>query len=91
LGADFAYPIEGEPQEKIKAIIDTTPVWKPILCALTHLEPSGRIVINAIRKEDFDKNELLNLDYAEHLWLEKRSKALPMLQEKTLENSGTRF
>ncbi len=84
LGADFVYPIEGEPQEKIKAIIDTTPVWKPIVCALKNLEPSGRIIINAIRKEDFDKSELINLDYSEHLWLEKEVKSVANVTRKDI-------
>jgi len=31
----------------------------------------GRLVINAIRKEDVDKEYLLRLHYPTHLWLEK--------------------
>jgi len=29
------------------------------------------LVINAIRKEDIDKDYLLNIDYTTHLWMEK--------------------
>ena len=44
--------------------------------ALRHLLPGGRLVINAIRKEEKDKAELLRLDYPEHLWLEKEIKSV---------------
>ena len=40
------------------------------------LKPGGRLVINAIRKEDHDKNWLLKLDYTEHLWMEKEVKSV---------------
>jgi propanol-preferring alcohol dehydrogenase len=33
-------------------------------------------VINAIRKEDVDRDQLLQLDYAAHLWLEKEIKSV---------------
>jgi propanol-preferring alcohol dehydrogenase len=39
--------------------------------ALGALAPGGRLVINAIRKEDADKAELLRLDYGAHLWMER--------------------
>ena len=45
--------------EKLHSIIDTTPAWSPIVEALENLEPGGRLVINAIRKEDRDKDVLL--------------------------------
>jgi propanol-preferring alcohol dehydrogenase len=44
--------------------------------ALQHLRPGGRLVINAIRKEDADQRELLNLRYPEHLWMEKEIKSV---------------
>jgi propanol-preferring alcohol dehydrogenase len=40
------------------------------------LEKGGRLVINAIRKEESDKEFLLRLDYARHLWLEKEIKSV---------------
>jgi len=40
------------------------------------LKPGGRLVINAIRKEAGDRNELLGLDYARDLWLEKEVKSV---------------
>jgi propanol-preferring alcohol dehydrogenase len=61
---------------KLDYIIDTTPAWKPVIQALRNLKPGGRLVINAIRKEETDKNELLNLDFSEHLWMEKEIKSV---------------
>jgi propanol-preferring alcohol dehydrogenase len=55
----------------LSAIIDTTPAWTPVLAALEQLEPGGKLVINAIRKESHDQAMLQDLDYARHLWLEK--------------------
>lgn len=76
LGAAWAGGFEETPPQKLDAIIDTTPAWKPVVEALRNLEPGGRLVINAIRKESFDKDYLLNLDYAAHLWLEKEIKSV---------------
>jgi len=76
LGAVWAGATEEAPPEKLHAIIDTTPAWKPVVEALSHLAPGGRLVINAIRKEERDKTELLNLDYPVHLWLEKEIKSV---------------
>ena len=44
--------------------------------ALKHLAPGGRLVINAIRKEEVDKQELLGLDFPSQLWLEKEIKTV---------------
>jgi propanol-preferring alcohol dehydrogenase len=76
LGAVWAGDTEDKAPEALDAIIDTTPVWKPVVAALRHLAPGGRLVINAIRKEDNDKDELLKLDYAAHLWMEKEIKSV---------------
>ncbi|MDW8031084.1 MAG: zinc-dependent alcohol dehydrogenase family protein [Candidatus Bipolaricaulota bacterium] len=76
LGAVWAGDISEESPEKLDAIIDTTPVWRPIVESLKNLERGGRIVINAIRKEDTDKSALAQLDYATHLWLEKEIKSV---------------
>lgn len=76
LGAIWAGDIGAEPPEKLDAIVDTTPVWHPIVESLKNLERGGRLVINAIRKEDLDKSALLELDYATHLWLEKELKSV---------------
>ena len=76
LGAVWAGDTEEEPPEKLDSIIDTTPVWKPVVEALKNLDSGGRLVINAIRKEKIDKNYLLNLDYPLHLWMEKEVKSV---------------
>lgn len=71
LGAVWAGDTADTAPVPMHAIIDTTPVWKPIVEALRNLAPGGRLVVNAIRKEDGDKDYLLNLDYPTHLWQEK--------------------
>ncbi|MCC7128865.1 MAG: alcohol dehydrogenase [Anaerolineae bacterium UTCFX2] len=76
LGADWAGDFSDPPAEPLNRIIDTTPVWKPVVEALRNLAPGGRLVINAIRKESTDKEYLLNLDYPTHLWLEKEIKSV---------------
>jgi propanol-preferring alcohol dehydrogenase len=76
LGAAWAGGFEEACPQKLDAIIDTTPAWKPVVEALRNLEPGGRLVINAIRKESYDKDYLLELDYAAHLWLEKEIKSV---------------
>lgn len=76
LGAVWSGDIRANSPEKLNYIIDTTPVWKPIVEALKNLEKGGRLVINAIRKEAVDKDYLLNLDYQFHLWHEKEIKSV---------------
>ncbi|MEO0078682.1 MAG: zinc-dependent alcohol dehydrogenase family protein [candidate division WOR-3 bacterium] len=76
LGATWAGDTDQRPPELLDSIIDTTPVWKPIVAALACLKPGGRLVINAIRKEDADRSVLLGLDYPRHLWLEKEVKSV---------------
>lgn len=76
LGAYWAGDTEETPPEKLFSVIDTTPAWKPVVEAMRNLEPGGRMVINAIRKEEKDKNELLQIDYGRHLWMEKEIKSV---------------
>jgi propanol-preferring alcohol dehydrogenase len=76
LGAAWAGDTGDVPPEKLHCIIDTTPAWKPVVEGLTHLTSGGRLVINAIRKEDTDKDVLLTLDYPTHLWHEKEIKSV---------------
>ena len=85
LGAVWAGDIGAESPKKLNAIIDTTPVWKTIVEALKNLEPAGRLVINAIRKEDRDKNYLMQLDYGNHLWLEKEIKSVANVTRRDIE------
>ena len=76
LGASWAGDTTDTPPHQLDAIIDTTPAWKPDVEALKNLEPGGRLVINAIRKEERDKDVLLSLNYPTHLWLEKEIKSV---------------
>lgn len=76
LGALWAGDTAEDAPEKLDCIIDTTPVWKPVVEAMKNLAPGGRLVINAIRKEDVDKEYLLQLDYPGHLWMEKEIKSV---------------
>ena len=76
LGAAWAGAIDAASPQKLDAIIDTTPAWKPVVEALKNLEAGGRLVINAIRKEAADKDYLLKLDYPSHLWQEKEIKSV---------------
>lgn len=76
LGAVWAGDTDDLPPAPLHAIIDTTPVWRPVVAALERLAPGGRLVINAIRKEDIDKHTLSSLDYPRHLWQEKEIKSV---------------
>jgi propanol-preferring alcohol dehydrogenase len=76
LGAVWAGDTAQRSPVPLRAIIDTTPAWKPVLEALANLRPGGRLVINAIRKEDGDKDHLIQLRYHDHLWLEKEIKSV---------------
>ena len=76
LGAAWAGAIDQNPPERLDAVIDTTPVWGPVSEALKVLNPGGRLVINAIRKEESDKEILMKLDYSSQLWMEKEIKSV---------------
>jgi propanol-preferring alcohol dehydrogenase len=76
LGAAWAGDFKDDSPEKLHRAIDTTPAWGPVVAALKNLERGGRLVINAIRKEDADKEVLLEIDYARHLWMEKEIKSV---------------
>jgi propanol-preferring alcohol dehydrogenase len=76
IGAAWAGDTEARAPAPLQAIIDTTPAWKPVVEALANLRPGGRLVINAIRKEDGDQDYLLKLRYHEHLWMEKEIKSV---------------
>ena len=80
LGAVWAGSTNDRAPARLDAVIDTTPVWKPVVHALENLSPGGRLVINAIRKEAADKAYLLNLDYPVHLWQEKEIKSVANVQ-----------
>lgn len=85
LGAIWAGGTEEETPAKMHAIIDTTPAWGPVKEALKNLEPGGRLVINAIRKEEGDKDALLKLDYPRDLWMEKEIKSVANITRRDVE------
>ncbi len=84
LGAVWAGATEEDSPEKLDCIIDTTPAWKPVIEALKNLEPGGRLVINAIRKEEIDKDSLLQIDYPKHLWMEKEIKSVANVSRRDI-------
>ena len=79
LGADWAGDVGDAPPTPPAATIDTTPAWRPVLAAMEHLAPGGRLVINAIRKTDADKGVMMDIDYPGHLWMEKEIKSVANL------------
>lgn len=85
LGASWSGHTEDRSPELLKAIIDTTPAWTPVLKALENLMPGGRLVINAIRKEDTDRYILSRLTYPYHLWMEKEIKSVANVTRKDIE------
>ena len=76
LDADWVGATGDNQPEKLNCAIDFTPAWNPVVQAMKVLEKGGRLVINAIRKEERDKENLLKLDYPAHLWLEKEIKSV---------------
>jgi propanol-preferring alcohol dehydrogenase len=84
LGADWAGDTEEAAPVLLDAIIDTTPAWRPVLAALTNLKPGGRLVINAIRKEDTDRDLMATIRYHDHLWMEKEIKTVANVTRRDL-------
>jgi propanol-preferring alcohol dehydrogenase len=82
LGAFWTGDTRDRSPQKIDCIIDTTPAWRPVVEALANLNAGGRLIINAIRKEEIDKDYLLELDYPAHLWLEKEIKSVANVTRK---------
>ena len=78
LGAAWTGRSGDEPPEKMQRIMDFTPVGECVRDALAVLEPGGRLVINAIRKE----TPVPPLDYAQYLWLEKEIKSVANVTRK---------
>ncbi|MFB6317609.1 zinc-dependent alcohol dehydrogenase family protein [Saccharicrinis sp. FJH54] len=85
LGCKWAGNTSDKPLEQLHAIIDTTPVWKPVISALECLRPGGRLVINAIRKEDHDIDLMGKISYEKHLWMEKEIKSVANVAGSDLE------
>ncbi|MFC1864658.1 zinc-dependent alcohol dehydrogenase family protein [Chloroflexota bacterium] len=82
LGADWVGATGETPPARLNCAIDFTPVWRPIVEALRILEKGGRVVINAIRKEEIDKDSLLEINYPTHIWHEKEIKSVANITRK---------
>jgi propanol-preferring alcohol dehydrogenase len=76
LGAAWAGDTTDSAPDKLHAIIDTTPAWRPVSEALKNLAAGGRLVINAIRKDPKDQASLMDVDYARDLWMEREIKSV---------------
>lgn len=85
LGAVWAGKGSEHPPFLAHAIIDTTPVWEPVVQSMEHLLPAGRLVINAIRKEAGDQDSLLRVRYQDHLWMEKEIKTVANITRRDVE------
>ncbi len=85
LGAAWSGDTGDSPPQPLRAIIDTTPAWRPMLEALRNLRPGGRVVINAIRKEAGDRHLMAGISYERHLWLEKELKSVANVTRSDLE------
>ena len=86
MGSVWAGDVDEKSPQRLEAIIDTTPAWKPVVESLDNLNPSGRLVINAIRKEDYDIDYLRNIEYKQHLWMEKEIKSVANISRQDVEN-----
>lgn len=78
LGAVWTGSSGDRPGVKLERIMDFTPAGECIRDALGVLERGGRLVVNAIRKE----NPVPPLDYAQYLWLEKEIKSVANVTRK---------
>ncbi|WP_150048776.1 zinc-dependent alcohol dehydrogenase family protein [Methylomonas rhizoryzae] len=84
LGAVWAGDTREPAPHRLDSIIDTTPVWTPVVEALANLAAGGRLVINAIRKEG-NAGAWLQLDYAKHLWQEKEIKSVANITRRDVQ------
>jgi propanol-preferring alcohol dehydrogenase len=71
LGADWVGAPSEEPPKRLDRAIDFTPVGEMVSRALKLLGRGGRLVVNVIRKQT-----PIQLDYADHLWLEREVKSV---------------
>ncbi len=85
LGADWVGATGDEPPVRLNCAIDFTPAWTAIVEAMKVLDKGGRLVINAIRKEERDKDSLLQLNYPTHIWQEKEIKSVANIAKRDAE------
>ena len=87
LGADWVGRPGSDPPWSLDAIIDTTPVYRPLADGLPLLAPAGRFVINAIRKTETDKEVLAEIGYDTHLWMEREVKSVANVTPDDIRNA----
>jgi propanol-preferring alcohol dehydrogenase len=81
LGSAWTGSPADRPPAKINRAIDFTPVGESIRNALLVMQKGGRLIINAIRKS----TPVPQLDYVEHLWLEKEIKSVANVTRRDAE------
>lgn len=81
LGAVWTGHSGYHPPAKLDKVLDFTPAGRCVRDALAVLDKGGRLVINAIRKE----TAVPELDYTEHLWLEKEIKSVANVTRRDAE------
>lgn len=85
LGASWAGDFDEPCPKMLSCAIDTTPAWRPLVEVMKNLDKGGRLVVNAIRKEEEDKRALLSLDYPRDIWMEKEIKSVANLTRVDVE------
>ncbi len=85
LGAAWSGNFGDNCPDGMDAVIDTTPAWGPVVEMLRQLKPGGSLIINAIRKIDSDREALMRLDYAKHLWMEKVIKSVANVTRRDID------
>ena len=81
LGAVWTGSPKDNPPEKLNRAFDFTPAGQTVLYALGVMDKGARLIINAIRKS----TPVPQLDYANHLWLEKEIKSVANVTRKDAE------
>jgi propanol-preferring alcohol dehydrogenase len=82
LGAAWTGDTAEDAPFQLAAIVDTTPAWLPVTAAMRQLKAGGRLVINAIRKEEKDRHVMADIDYETQLWMEKSIRSVANVTRK---------
>ncbi|MCR4422652.1 MAG: zinc-dependent alcohol dehydrogenase family protein [Exilispira sp.] len=85
LKADFVGSLDDKPRERQDIAICTIPIWSALVKALENLDKGGKLIINLIRMQNIDKDALLNLEYSQHLWMEKKIQTVANVTKKDAE------
>jgi propanol-preferring alcohol dehydrogenase len=85
LGAEWVGESYQQAPRLMQAIIDTTPAWTPVFDGLRQIEPGGKLIINAIRKENKDVSVLADINYPRDLWMEKSVQSVANVSRKDVQ------